>query len=108
MRLQELGINKGQVMAISKEEESDEEVLLVKNETETVYVLKRHIKIKNAMNAIGRHVEYIYEPFKNDRQYASVSKVQELALAALNEQFKKNPNQDYVAEVVQVQKIVLK
>ena len=47
MRLQELGINKGQVMAISKEEESDEEVLLVKNETETVYVLKRHIKIKN-------------------------------------------------------------
>ena len=30
MRLQELGINKGQVMAISKEEESDEEVLLVK------------------------------------------------------------------------------
>ena len=41
MRLQELGINKGQVMAISKEEESDEEVLLVKNETETVYVLKR-------------------------------------------------------------------
>ena len=51
-------------MAISKEEESDEEVLLVKNETETVYVLKRHIKIKNAMNAIGRHVEYIYEPFK--------------------------------------------
>lgn len=104
MRLQELGINKGQVMAISKEEGSDEEVLLVKNETETVYVLKRHIKIKNAMNAIGRHVEYIYEPFKNDRQYASVSKVQELALAALNEQFKKNPNQDYVAEVVQVQK----
>ena len=69
-------------MAISKEEESDEEVLLVKNETETVYVLKRHIKIKKCNECDWSHVEYIYEPFKNDRQYASVSKVQELALAA--------------------------
>ena len=73
-----------------------------------MYVLKRHIKIKNAMNAIGRHVEYIYEPFKNDRQYASVSKVQELALAALNEQFKKILIKTMSLRSFKFKKIVLK
>lgn len=89
-------------MAIVMDQTFKEEVLIVKNEEETVYVLSHEVGETNAINYIGLNVEYIHDRIVDGRQYASVKKLQESALTQLKLDFEKNPAAEYPATVLQV------
>lgn len=99
-------INQGQVVGIMQDEQFNEEVLIVRNEEETVYILNQEAGISNAINFMGLQVDYIHTQDIDGKQYASIIQLELQALSALIDAFDKNPTAEYLAEVVMVESSV--
>ena len=96
-------VKQGRVMAIMMDPAMEEEVLIVKNDEETVYILSQEVGRSNAINYIGFVVEYVHDQVVEGRQYASVKKLQATAFTQLKAEFEANPNAEYQATVLQVE-----
>ena len=99
---------KGKVVAIMQDSNSDEEVLVVKNQIETVYIPSCEVGKSNAINYIGFELEYQHTKMIGNKIYASTRKVREAALVKLKESFENDPERIYQAKVLRVESNVAK
>lgn len=93
-------IHEGNVVATFYDENINQDVVVVKNEEESVRIPIADLRKSNGINYIGVNLEYIHDEIINGQLYGSVEAVTKMALNELRMAFEKTPEKVYLAKVL--------